>query len=123
MQILNTAGAVDFAALRKTISVDVPALNVTVLLRELSIAQLRGIENDLTKQLALMIVNEAGDRVFKTKEDMEKLSELSAAAGTLLIKEAGKLNGVSKQAMDDALKNSEAGRNGDSSSDSRHTSE
>jgi hypothetical protein len=123
MQILNTAGAVDFAALRKTISVDVPDLNVRVLLRELSIAQLRGIENDLTKQLALMIVNEAGDRVFKTKEDMEKLSELSAAAGTLLIKEAGKLNGVSKQAMDDALKNSEAGRNGDSSSDSRHTSE
>jgi len=98
----------DLGAKRKTVRVDVPDLGCSVILRELSIGQLKGIENDLPAQLALMIIGEDGKRIYNSIEDVKALSELSAAAGTFLMKEAARLNGISQEAMDAALKNSPA---------------
>lgn len=99
----------NLAAKRKTVKVEVKELGCSVILRELSISQLNSIDTDLTKQLAMTIVDENGTRVFTSEEDIKELSEMSASVATFLIKEAAKLNGATKEAIDNALKNLQAG--------------
>lgn len=95
---------------RKTVKVYVEDLDCDVILKQLSIAQMAEITEDVTLQLATMIVDEAGERIYVTDEEILELKELSHATAKLLIMEAAKLNGVSKEAMETALKNSAASR-------------
>lgn len=104
--ILNRT--MNLGALRKTITVEVAELGCSVILRQLSVAQLASLSSDLTQQLALTIVDEQGQRIYTTAEDIQALSEMSATAASLLIEQATALNGVSKEAVDQALKNSVA---------------
>lgn len=100
----------NFAAKRKTKTVDVPELDCKIILRALSIGQLDELENDITKQLALMIVDENGKRLYCTNEEIDELREIDSQIALRLIKEASELNGATAQAVEEALKNSEASR-------------
>lgn len=93
------------AVKRKTVTVEVPELECSVILRELSYGQLKQIDDDVAKQLSLMIVDESGERVFSTDEEIAQINEFSAATVTLLIQSAAQLNGISKAAVDEAVKN------------------
>lgn len=99
----------NFAAKRGTVVVPCPELECSIILRELSLAQLKEVDKDDTAaQLALMIVDESGERVFKTAEDMANLNGMSASISTRLLKAAAKLNGVSVEAIEEAVKKSMA---------------
>lgn len=94
---------------RQTLDVPVPELGYTVRLRALSIKQLDNIEKNIAAQLALMIIDpETGDRVYESEDEILELQELSSQTAVHLIKAAGELNGVSKEAMDEHIKKSEA---------------
>lgn len=96
---------VNLGAARKTMLVEVPELDCTVILRELSISQISNIDKDITQQLALMIVDEQGQRVYTSPEDLANLAELSASVSTRLLTAAAKLNGISQAAVDESIKN------------------
>lgn len=93
------------ASSRKTVKVDVPELDCEIILKELSVAQLNSIDKDATKQLAMMIVDAEGNRVFETEEDVRALSELSATIFMRLMTAAAKLNGIGQAAIDESIKN------------------
>lgn len=93
------------AAKRKTVSVECPELGGAVVLKELSISQLQKLDKDVTAQLAQMIVDETGNRLFTTAEEIIALGELSAGVTTRLIQAAARLNGVAQSAVDEAVKN------------------
>lgn len=110
-------GRVDFAASRKTVDVDCPELGGSITLRQLSIAQLKLIDKDnLPGQLAQMIVDENGERVYTTPEDEENLAQMSSLLMTRLMTAAAKLNGISQAALDEAVKNLQASPSTDSAS-------
>lgn len=102
-----------FAAKRKTVVVEVPELECKIILKALSIGQLEQLDNDITNQLALMIVDEQGERIYTTEAEIAELREMDSQIALLLINEASTLNGATAQAVDEALKNSAASRNGD----------
>jgi len=104
----------DFASKRKIKIVDVPELECKVILKKLSIGQLDELENDITKQLALMIVDEHGDRIYVTPDEIAILREMESEVAMRLLKEASTLNGATAEAVEEAVKNYEASRNGDS---------
>jgi hypothetical protein len=106
----------NFASNRKTIVVDCPELECSFRLRALSIGQARAMTNDSIKQLALMIVDEDNQLIFTTDEDLENLAEMPASVANLLAEAAAKLNGVSKEAMEEARKNLQASQKADSAS-------
>ena len=93
------------AAARKTITVEIPELECAVILRELSLAQLSKLDNDTVHQLAMMIVDENGERLYTTDEDLANLAEMSAGVSTRLLVAAAKLNGISQTAVDESIKN------------------
>lgn len=107
---------VNLGAARKTVKVDAPELDCEIILRELSVAQITAIDKDVIKQLALMIVDETGQRIFTTDEDMANLAELSASVSTRLLMAAAKLNGIGQAAMDESIKNLLASPSADSES-------
>lgn len=103
-----------FASMRRTVQVEIADPSCTVILKELSVSQLATLDNDIPKQLALMIVDEAGERIYTTEEDIRNLREMSAAMSTRLMVEAARLNGISQAALDESIKNLLAVPNGDS---------
>jgi hypothetical protein len=105
------------ASARKTVTVDIPELECAVILKELSIAQLGNLDNDTVKQLAMMIVDEQGNRIYTSEEDLANLAELSASVSTRLLVAAAKLNGISQSAVDESVKNLLAGPSTGSVSD------
>lgn len=113
-------GKVDFASKRKTVTVEVPELEGSFILRALSLAQLdslkEGEANNTAKLLAMAIVDEQGQRLYTTEEDIANLSEMSVSVMQLLSNAATTLNGISKEAVEEASKKSKAGQN--SASDS-----
>lgn len=97
---------INFAAARKLVTVPVPELDCMIILRELSVSQLRAIDrDDVPGQLAQMIVDENGARIFTTPEDIANLAEMSATVSTRLILAAARLNGISQAAVDESVKN------------------
>jgi len=122
-KVLGKTSPLNFAAARKTVRVQVPELDefgvTEIILRELSVKQLGQMDNqDITKQLSLMIVDENGERIFTSDEDLRNLSEMSAKITTRLITAAAKLNGISQAAVDESIKNLLASPNSDSNTDS-----
>jgi hypothetical protein len=104
---------------RKTVRVEIPETDCVVILRELSSSEVAGMEKnkDIPHQLALMIVDEQGQRIFQTEEEIQNLGEnMGFSTAILLMKEGAKLNGISKEALDDAIKNSAASLRADSAS-------
>jgi hypothetical protein len=106
------------AAKLRTEEVECPELGGAVLLRELTIGQLKQLNpNDPTQHLALMIVDEGGSRIFHSEADVRQLGTvLSAAVAKRLMTAAAKLNGIDQASIDEAVKNSAASLNGDSAS-------
>jgi hypothetical protein len=109
------------ASKRKTITVEIPELECSVILRELSWKGVVDSEGDLSKRLALMIVDETGELVYQTPEEIESLADISAAAYARLIMEAGKLNKSTADAVEGMAKNSQASPDGSSASSSLAT--
>src|SRR5262249_42020833 len=97
---------------RRRVDVDVPELECTIRLRELSYGQIvqmkEGDADDQIKQLALMIVDGDDNIVFTTEADLANLAHLPASAMNRILPEAHKLNGTSKEAIEAAAKNSSA---------------
>lgn len=104
------------AAKRKTQAVEVPELGGAVLLQQLSYRQIENISRDAIEQLALTIVDEEGNRLFATKEEVDSLRDLSSTAITQLMSAATRLNGVSQAAIDETIKNLQAAPSGASAS-------
>ncbi len=112
----STNGRIDFAARRKTIDVEVPELECMFTLRALSVEQLRRIaemKDDVSgsiKELFYAIVDkETGQRKFTTPEDLLNLTEMSFSVGRILQEALNRLHGVTKEAVEDTVKKSEAG--------------
>jgi len=95
-----------FAAALRTERVECPELDGAFILRELTAAQALDMKGaSPIAQLALMIVDENGDRIFTTPEDIENLSNLSITITNRLLLVASRLNGIGQAAVDDAIKN------------------
>lgn len=107
-KVLNAS--TDLLKLRKTVRVELPETDCTVILREMGYGQLMSLDTDedrrdVVKQLAMMIVNEDGDLIFTTPEDLKRLAELGRKAIVTLAEAAGTLNGSSKEASEELTKN------------------
>lgn len=114
----------NFASTRKTIKipVDIDGQIVTLIMKELSagladVLTEEGVEKQtLVEQLAQMIVDEQGQRLFNTSDEINQLNAMGFELLLRLHKAGRDLNGVSKEKVDDTIKNSEPGRNGVSAS-------
>lgn len=108
----NTLGRIDFAARRRTVRVEIPELEGSFVLRELSSDQLDGLKADdprkTTSLLALSIVDDDLRRIYTSEEDVANLSEMSVGTRKALSEAMATLNGFSKEAVDEAIKNSVA---------------
>lgn len=102
---------VNLAAKRKTVTVELPELGVSVILKELSAGQIRSIEKDIVQQLAMSIVDEAGERIYVSEDDIRALAEMPIHSANILAEHFMELNGVGQDAADAALKNSKGSRN------------
>ena len=67
--------------------------------------------------VALCLVDNDFNRIFVTKEQIEKLSQKSGKIMDLLYDVAQRVNGITNEDIDDLEKNSESVQNGDSGSD------
>lgn len=90
---------------RRTAIVEAPEWECQIRLRELSAGQLRELDADVSKQLSLMIIDDNGERVYKTDEDIAELREMPAAMQERLLKTAAKLNGLDAASTDETIKN------------------
>jgi hypothetical protein len=102
----------NFEARRKTKTVDIPEWGCAVILRELSIAEAQQLltdpaMRDPARQLALSIVDENGQRLFTSDDDIANLARMSSTVAARLIEQATELNGFSAAAVEAAKKNSE----------------
>ena len=101
-----------FLSKRKTVEVEIPELECKVILRELSFIELRKIgqngttdNDDQTTLLAMMIVDQNGNRVYTTEEDLKNLAEMPFRIWLKLVQAANELNTQSAQAQEEILKN------------------
>ncbi len=104
----NGHSKIDFSARRAVSTVEVPELETTFTLRALSRKQLDGLkgeDNTTSNLLAASIVDPSTLQPIYTAEE---LGEMSITASALLADALGKLNGFSKEAIDDAAKKSAA---------------
>ncbi len=96
----------------KTVTVEIPESEISVILRELSWASMMATEEGNTvlidNRLALMIVDENGELVYQTPEEIATIKNLSATIYSRLIVEAGKLNEATADAIRSMAKNSQA---------------
>lgn len=96
---------------RKTATVELPEAGCSVILRQISTAEWLELgPNDGIKQLAYSIVDEQGQRIFTTDDDLQALADLPSMIGKPLILAMIDLNGASKEAAEAISKNSEAGQ-------------
>lgn len=99
------------AAKPKTVEVDCPELDGTIILRELKAKQMMDVRDlgerpdSAAAQLSLMVVDEAGALIF-SKDDIEALNEIAASLVAKLLKAAAELNGLNST-VETAEKNSE----------------
>lgn len=117
----NTLGKIDsFADKRKIITVDIPEFGGSFRLRELKYEQTQTVDADdpqrLFKLLSLAIVDDAGQRIYTTDEDIANLSEMGMGAFNALVDAAGELNGITAKAAENTAKKSEASQTSDSAS-------
>lgn len=96
---------------RKTVTVECPEWDCKVILRELSHGQMRELNPDPVLQLSLMIVDDEGNRVYKSDDDIAELREMSWLLLRRLIEAAADLNGISQAAVDETTKKSQADPN------------
>lgn len=110
----HSNGKIDFAARRKTVTVEVPELETSFRLRALSMAQWKELRESQSDnglhQLAAAIIDENG----QTQYTAEELYEMSGTTFSTLIDALNSLHGVTQQAMDATVKKSEASLSTDS---------
>lgn len=113
-------GRTNFAAMRRSTTVDIPEYGCVFRLRALSVSQLMQLKGDtdnIPKLLACMLIDESGNQIYSTSDsDLAELGEMSLSAMKLLVDAAGTLNGTTKEATEQALKNSVASVSTDSGS-------
>lgn len=102
------------AAMRRTRVVEMPDLGCVVRLRELSMGEIDTLDNNVIKQLSLMIIDEDGKLIYDSPEGQVELKGMGPSVVTQLVSEALRINGMSKASVDEVLKNFDASRNGDS---------
>jgi hypothetical protein len=111
----NGNGKLNFAARRKTVTVEVPELGATFHLRALSVGQVRQLrrsENDpndamlQVAMLALAIIDDAGNGIYTTSEDdLANINEMPFTAFDKLISALNELHGSTAPQQDELLKN------------------
>ena len=106
METLNRS--MSLAQKRRTVIIQAPEWDCQVILRELSAGQLRELDQDISKQLSLMIIDDSGNRVYSSSEDIAELREMPAALQNRLLEAAAVLNGLSQAVTDQTIKNSAA---------------
>ena len=67
--------------------------------------------------VAMCLVDDNFNRIFVTKEQIERLSQKSGKVMDMLYDVAQRVNGITDEDIDDLEKNSESAQNGDSGSD------
>jgi hypothetical protein len=98
--------SVNFAAYLRTEAVELPELDCVVILRQLNAGQSLSLEkHDLIPMLAMMIIDENGNRVFTTPAHLENLGNMSAQTFGRLIEVAARLNGATQEALETTVKN------------------
>jgi len=103
METLNRS--MNLAQRRRTVTVEASEWDVQIRLRELAAGQLRELDQDVSKQLSLMIVDDAGNRIYQTEEDVAELREMPALLQQRLLEAAAKLNGLGSAATEETIKN------------------
>lgn len=96
------------AVMSRTFTIDIPGTDYSVKVRELSADELDALPADIYAQLAALIVDDNGERVFSDPAD-PILRQFSYGVMRHIVTETTKLNGVSPEAIEAALKNSAAG--------------
>lgn len=90
----TTLSRIDWASKRKTRTIEVPEGSIT--LKALSVGQLSSIkdgDNDnVVKLLSMTIVDEGGQQIYTTEEDLKNLSEMSVSTMKILSDAATELN-------------------------------
>ena len=108
----TTLGRLDFAAMEKFTTVEFPELGGSFRLRSLIVNDIKymrdGDERDLAKQLAFAIVDDAGERIYTTDEDIENLRRMPLTIFQPLINALNALHGIGKAEVSEIVKNSEA---------------
>ncbi len=97
--------SIDFLKSRKVVKVELPDIGRTVLIRELSIKQLAQSGKDLVAQLALMIVDEGGNQVFTTENDMANLAEMPSSISEKIFSAANNMAGITPASQEELVKN------------------
>jgi hypothetical protein len=109
--------ATDLRAFLKTMTVDIPELEQTVILKQLALSQHRVVQTgDPIQILAAMIVDAEGNRVYTGADGIRALDDMPLSVSNRLIKAAIDMMGLSKEAAELLEKNSERNPNGDSRS-------
>ena len=114
----NVIGAdTKFAEYLKTTEVDLPEYDSKLTLRKLNAGYYVRLDKQdplfLFRYVAAMIVDESGNRIFVTEENVLNLVDLLPTAFDRLLIAANELNGTSPAAMEAAVKNSEPSPNGE----------
>jgi hypothetical protein len=114
---------IDFGARRRTILVEVPELGETFRLRALSVAQVETIRefggrDTAVHQLAMAIVDDQGQRLYTTDEDLANLREMAITVSQILVTALNSLHGITAEAQEGLVKKFEASRDTASASDS-----
>lgn len=111
----STLGRIDFAAQRRIVTVEIPELQGSFRLRQLSVSHLNTVSTDapdrLSRLLALAIVDDNGEQIYKSEEDIANLKEMSISIFNPLIDAYNDLMGFSQKKVDDTTKKSEASLN------------
>ncbi len=109
------------AAKRKTVSVDLPDLGMSVNILKGSWSTLQAVQklkdDEVPKQIALILADEEGNALLTSEEDIARIGEILTLTDMNLILDTWRdVNGLSKAKMEETTKNSSASTTGDSAS-------
>jgi hypothetical protein len=114
---------VDLTQLRRVVKIDIPGLPWSVYIRELSVNEFENLPTTVEEQLALILVNEDGERLYQTPEEQQSLKNISLGVTRFLLSEGMKVNGATAEMVDSAIKNFASGPSTGSVTDSPRTLE
>jgi hypothetical protein len=98
---------IQFAQYLKTVTVELPEYECAVILRQLNCGQSLTLDpKNIVLYVAMMIVDENGNRVFTTDEDLANLANMSSLVFDRILTAANELNAASEKAMETTVKNS-----------------
>ncbi len=107
------------SAKRKTVSVDLPDLGMSVNILKGSWSTLQAVQklkdDQVPEQIALILADEEGKPLFTSAEDIARVGEILTLTDMNLILDTWRdINGLSKAKIEETIKNSPASTKSDS---------